>query len=93
LVTALRAVNQDVAAKLAAEMAPQAPKPTQVAAPPPLSGAVVLELAIAAMADELDLPPRRIRGAIVRLLKRLNATSFTLESLQQQIEARIASSD
>jgi transcriptional regulator with XRE-family HTH domain len=95
LVTAINAVNQDVAAKLAAALAGQgqgakpAPAPEQAA--PPLSAPVVLELAVFGMADELDLPARRIRGSLARLLKRLRESNLTLEVAQRQLELWIAS--
>ena len=98
LVIALDAVHRDAAAQLAAviarEAAPRKGTPAVVAAPAPaapeLSAPVALELAIFNMADELDLPPRRIRGPLVRLLKRLRAANFTLDTAQRQVEAWIA---
>lgn len=95
LVTAIRAVNMQAASALAAAIttggAP--PPPAPVAAPPAApTGPVALELAIFHAADELDLPPRRIRGALARLLKRMRAAGFTLETAQQQLDVWIATS-
>jgi transcriptional regulator with XRE-family HTH domain len=63
-------------------------------APPPApaqpTGAVALELAIFALADELDLAPRRLRAALVKLFARLTEAGFSLDSARQQVEARIA---
>lgn len=100
LVVALDAVNRDAAAQLAAVLAreapprgapPPAPATPPAPAPPELSAPVALELAIFHMADELDLPPRRVRGPLVRLFKRLRSTHFTLDTAQKQVEAWITS--
>jgi transcriptional regulator with XRE-family HTH domain len=96
LVTAINAVNQDAGAKLAAAIASDEP-PTKTAAAvpaaqpivPPISGAVLFEHAIFGMADELDLPPRRIRGALVRLLKRLGEQDVSLDMALRQLETWI----
>ena len=94
LVTAINAVNQEVAAKLAAALSGQGqgaePAPAPVPVPPPLSAPVVLELAVFGMADELDLPARRIRGSLARLLKRLRESNLTLEVAQRQLDLWIA---
>jgi transcriptional regulator with XRE-family HTH domain len=60
--------------------------------PPPAkpSGPVALELAIFAMADELDLAPRRLRSALTRLFARVSEAGYSLDSARREVEARIA---
>jgi hypothetical protein len=40
----------------------------------------------AALADELDLPPRRARGALKRLVVRLSAANPTLDAVRKGLE-------
>lgn len=72
----------------------QVPAPTSAAAPAEIveqiAESATLELAVFGMADELDLPARRIRGALARLLKRLESAKLSLEGTQRQLEAWIA---
>ena len=65
---------------------PKPPAPAQAPAAP-ATRKLALERAVYAMADELDLPPRRARGALLRLFKRLQAADLTLEQAQQKLEA------
>jgi hypothetical protein len=44
------------------------------------------------MADELDLPPRRVRHALRRLVNRLRADKLTLEAAEQRLDEWIATS-
>jgi transcriptional regulator with XRE-family HTH domain len=98
LVTAIEAIDPGVATTLRAaiESHERNPRGIVVVAPPPApapaqpTGAVALELAIFAMADELDLPPRRLRAALVKLLARLAEAGFSLDSARRHVEARIA---
>jgi transcriptional regulator with XRE-family HTH domain len=70
---------------LAAVVAPVAPaQPT---------GALAMELAVFAMADELDLAPRRLRAALPRLLLRMQSAGYSLESARQELDARAARDD
>ncbi len=96
LVTAIQAVNPQVAAWLSAQMAtarggenasPAAP------APPPVDEAAVLRHAIFVMADDLDLPPRRVRGSLRRLLKHLGEAKLTMESTERRLEEWIAAAE
>jgi transcriptional regulator with XRE-family HTH domain len=96
LVTAINAVDQSAASKLASAMGSD-PRATALAIPAaeapipaPIGEPATFELAIFSMADELDLPPRRIRGALARLLKRLRTTHLSLEDTQHQLDAWIA---
>jgi hypothetical protein len=49
-----------------------------------------LELAVLRMADDLDLPPRRLRRPFVRLLGRLQEASFTLDAARKYLEGWLA---
>src|SRR5690349_3169840 len=40
---------------------------------------LTLERAVFAMADELDLAPRRVRGAVVRLLERMQGSNIPID--------------
>jgi transcriptional regulator with XRE-family HTH domain len=62
-----------------------APPPPQPVAPPPLTGAAALELALFKFADELDVPSRRARQAFARLLERLEGGNLTLASARQHL--------
>jgi transcriptional regulator with XRE-family HTH domain len=98
LVAVIRAVNTTAADELVralaiAEGKGVMPSPAAVAAAPvaaPPNGAAALELALFRMADELDLPPRRLRGPLLRLLERLRAGNLTLESAKEHLEHWIA---
>lgn len=45
-----------------------------------------LEILVFRMADELDLPPRRVRGACARLLRSLRAANLTVERAEKELE-------
>ncbi len=99
LVTAFNAIDPAAAAALQATLASEVEGAdagaASVAELPPagINGRASLELAVFAMADELDLPPRRVRGSLVRLLERLREANFTLETAQGQLGAWSASSE
>jgi len=57
---------------------------------PATSPRELLELAVLRMADELDLPARRLRRPLLRLLSRARAANFTIETAEREIEAWIA---
>ena len=97
LVTAINAVNQAAAATLSAVFASEAkrrrgsptvaPPPTAQAAPPAIDIKLALELAVFAMADELDISPRRLRGGLIKLVKRMRERNVALDTAQRQLEA------
>jgi len=93
IVATLKMLNPTVGAQFEESLVELYQKPEATPAPPPVpppDPRVSFELAIFAMADELDLPPRRIRGALVRLLKRLQNTGYSLETAEKQVQAWIA---
>lgn len=92
LLTAVSAVDQAAASRLAMAMGRvrQAPAPTSAAAPADIAESAILELAVFGMADELDLPARRSRGALARLLTRLESAKLPVKGTQRQLEAWIA---
>jgi transcriptional regulator with XRE-family HTH domain len=49
-----------------------------------------LEFATFLAADELELVPRRLRGPLTRLFKRLDKSGFTFESARTALESWIA---
>lgn len=90
LVTAIQAVNPVLAAQLASALAQRGQPPLLPPGPPPAAAREVLERAVFAAADELDLSPRRTRGALVRLLRRLRAGDVTLDAALAELERWIA---
>jgi transcriptional regulator with XRE-family HTH domain len=97
MLAVIGAVNSGAASTLAAAFAtvrqgtalakPEPAAAPAVAAPNPLEA---FELAIFRLADDLDLPPRRLRRPLARLCERLRAANFTLEAAQRQVESWIA---
>jgi len=92
LVTALRAVNVEVATWLERAMATDGNQPAAAPAPPPVDEVAVVEHAVFTMADELDLPPRRVRHALRRLVRRLRENQVTLEVTEKRLDEWIATS-
>ena len=95
LVTALTAAKPEIGAWFAHAMAsateaPKEPAAAVPAAPPAPSAADVLERAVFGLADELDLPPRRARGALKRLVTRLREAQLSLDAVQGLLEGWIA---
>jgi hypothetical protein len=94
LVVAIQAVRPGAEAPLVAAFAALRTKPGSAPAattPQPLpasptQAADVLELAVLRLADELDLPARRLRRPLLRLLARLREGKLTLETTEQHIE-------
>lgn len=82
LVTALTSLNPSLGEWFlkATATAPEEPKPATVAAP---SAAEVLERAVFAFADELDLPARRARGALKRLIAQFTAANLSVDVAQK----------
>jgi transcriptional regulator with XRE-family HTH domain len=98
LVTVLNALNPAAASMLAEALAVDgrsaaaAPVPVPIA-PPPISEKQATELAVFAMADELDLSARRVRGSLARLLRRMRETNLTLDAAQRELHAWMGSSE
>jgi transcriptional regulator with XRE-family HTH domain len=98
LVTMIQAIDPAAASRLQAVFESHErnrkgvvlPEPAPPPTPAEPTGAVALELAIFAMADELDLPPRRLRAALAKLLARVAEAGFSLDSARQHVEARVA---
>lgn len=61
-----------------------------LAAPAVLGESRALELLLFRMADELDLPPRRMRGALARLLRGMRTENLSFETAERDLEAWIA---
>jgi hypothetical protein len=59
-------------------------------ASPPIIERAAFELAVFALADDLDLPPRRVRGSLARLLRRLRTANVTLDAAERLLEEWIA---
>jgi transcriptional regulator with XRE-family HTH domain len=66
---------------------PAQPAPT----PPP--DPQQLELAVFALADELDLPPRRLRRGLTQFLTRVLAAHYQLEGAQRALAAKLSADD
>ena len=71
--------------------------PEVIAAPParqppglPTGRSDELQLAVFGLADDLDLPPRRVRRPLTRPFERLRAANLTLDAALQQLEDLIA---
>jgi hypothetical protein len=45
-----------------------------------------VQLALLAFAHDLDVPPRRVRFALVRFCKRLESTALTVDALRACVE-------
>ena len=92
LVVAVAELNREVANELSIGLGAAAQKPEQAkpapAAPPALSARDALALALLHAADELDQPPRRVRGALVRYLRRAKSAGLTLEGALAELEAQ-----
>jgi transcriptional regulator with XRE-family HTH domain len=99
LVTAINAVNQAAATTLATVFASEgksrrgtafgAPAPAPVPTAPVIDPKLTLELAVFAMADDLDVPARRLRGGLIRLVKRMREASITLDAVQRHLEEQL----
>src|SRR5262249_35147987 len=85
LVRPVELFDVDAAAKLKAAFESHAARVKGIvmsAAPPPPparpTNPVALEFAIFAMADELDLAPRRVRASVTKLLARVEEAGYSL---------------
>lgn len=85
------AFGGDIAASVRQTTAATGSAPaTQSASSAPASddpAASALGLAVFRAADELDLPSRRVRSAVARLLRRLGNAGYTLEHAAAEAEA------
>ena len=98
VVRAIAMRNPEVAARLATAFETHAkrksgfvaPEPAPAPPPPPLDP-VALEFALFAMADELDLAPRRLRASLTRLFPRVAQAGYSLDSARHAFEARSGS--
>jgi transcriptional regulator with XRE-family HTH domain len=92
LVLALRTADPGMAAQLDAALelhdgGNAAPALTLAEARAALAGSGgSLEILVFRMANELDLPPRRVRGACARLLRSLRAAHLTVERAEKELE-------
>jgi len=55
--------------------------------PPAIDTKLSFELAVFGMADELDVPARRLRGGLIKLVKRMRETNVTLDTMQRYLDA------
>lgn len=60
--------------------------PPLAATPPPFDAEVAFELALFTLAEELDVPPGRLRSGLVRWQKRCRDANVSFEAAQRQIE-------
>jgi DNA-binding XRE family transcriptional regulator len=93
LVAVIQALQPVAAARLSVAFGFQ---DAPVALPPaaaPLQGFAALEAAVFKMSDELDLPPRRVRGALTRLARRLREASLPLEETHRLLEQWVAAAE
>jgi DNA-binding XRE family transcriptional regulator len=101
LLQAIAMENKDAAAKLEAVFArlgkrgvlSQVPAalPASAPVPQPVVPRAVVELGVFTMADELDLPARRVRGSLVRLVRRMREAGLPMEVVQRELEGWINS--
>lgn len=95
LVSAIQVRNPAAAATLLAAFSPEqrkaTPEAAAQAAPTAISQSDALALAVFRLADELDLPTRRLRRPLARFLVRLREAGLTLETTQQQVDSWIES--
>ncbi|MFO0548290.1 MAG: helix-turn-helix transcriptional regulator [Polyangiaceae bacterium] len=77
-----------------APVVPPAPPPPVAPPVPPDLIASAVEVAVLRAADELDISPRRLRGALARLCRRLAEAGYSLERAATELEgwSRVATS-
>jgi len=63
-----------------------AASPPPAVSPPPLDPKLAFELALFALAEELDVPPGRLRSGLARWQKRCLEANVSFEAAQRQIE-------
>lgn len=91
LVTAFTATKPEIGAwfkdaMMSATEGPKEPVAAAPTSPPAPSGPELLAKAVFVFADEVDLPPRRARGALKRLVARLRDANLSLESVQSLLD-------
>jgi hypothetical protein len=94
-VTAFTAIKPEIGAWFAQAVAsatesPKEAAPTAPATPAPPSGPDVLERAVFALADELDLAPRHARGALKRFVAPLRQANLGLDTVHALLEEWVA---
>lgn len=91
LVSAIQVLNPVAAAALAEAFNPKATTTAQVAAAPvAINHSEALAMAVFRVADELDLPARRVRRPLARFVGQLREVGLNLESTQECLDAWIA---
>jgi transcriptional regulator with XRE-family HTH domain len=98
LIRVIQIRSGEAAAKLAAAFESHAARvkglveaaPAPATPPAKPSGSLALELAIFAMADELDLAPRRLRASLPRLFARVAEAGYSLDSARHEVEVRVS---
>ena len=78
---------------LAAPVPAAAQPAQQQAASPAVDEAAVVQHAVFNMADELDLAPRRVRGSLKRLVKRLRGANLSIEVMERRLEEWVAEAE
>jgi transcriptional regulator with XRE-family HTH domain len=98
VLNAIGAIHPDAAAKLSAVFAAHGKRSRRAPAaasqlPPTAAQHVVpralLEHSVFSMADELDIPPRRVRSALARWLRRVGEASFSFDVVQRELDGWI----
>lgn len=56
------------------------------AAPPPIETKAVFERAVFELADELDVPARRLRSGMVKLMSRMREVGISLDAAEKHLE-------
>jgi hypothetical protein len=69
-------------------VAAAAPAPLPPTAAPQVVPRALLEHRVFSMADELDVPARRVRSALARWLRRLGEANFSCDAVQRELDGR-----
>jgi transcriptional regulator with XRE-family HTH domain len=95
VVEVIASLHEAAAAKLSAVIADQVKHAPVATAPPPRTATppaalrALVEHSVFSVADELDLPPRRVRAALAGWLRRVHAAGLALDVVQREIDAWI----
>jgi transcriptional regulator with XRE-family HTH domain len=97
LIIAIQAVNPSVASTLADGLAKARALDGKVVAPQavpsPVPVGATLDLAVFALAEQLDLSPRRLRGPLLAFIKRMRAGTITLEAAEKLLQSAIEAAE